>query len=153
MADIPHTKCSHCFEPASLQCSACKIHVYCDTECQKRNWSTHKFLYKEARLERAVYRATDTFTKVYFAFREKTFDRVITRIEDTPEGLRIWEDDTAVKRSGWFADFPDNLTEDLNVKAAVLFFQVCNEPYGYLKDAIELLFEGMTFCRYDSFRI
>jgi hypothetical protein len=50
-----------------------------------------------------------------------------------------------VKKSGWFAEFPDNLTEDINVKAAALFFQVFGEPYGYLKDVIELLFEGKTF--------
>jgi hypothetical protein len=145
IADTPHTKCSHCFKPASLLCSGCKIHVYCDTGCQKRNWSTHKFLCKEARLELAVYRAAETFTKVYFAFRERIFDRVITKIENKPGGLYIWEDDTAVKKNGWFAEFPDNLTEDMNVKAAALFFQMCSEPYGYLKDVIELLFKGKTF--------
>jgi hypothetical protein len=153
MADTPHTKCSHCFQPASLQCSACKTHVYCHSECQRRNWSTHKILCKKARLELAVCRAADIFASIYFAFREKIFDRVIVKIEGKPGGLRVWEDDTAVKKSGWFAEFPDNLTEDPNVKAAVLFFQVCSEPYGYLKEVIDLLFEGKSFWQHESFHI
>jgi hypothetical protein len=40
-------------------------------------------------LELAVYCSVETFTKVYFAFKESTFNWVITEIKDKPREVRI----------------------------------------------------------------
>ena len=38
----PHDICAVCLQPAKQLCSRCKHIYYCSTDCQKKDWKTHK---------------------------------------------------------------------------------------------------------------
>ncbi|KAF2177628.1 hypothetical protein K469DRAFT_507433, partial [Zopfia rhizophila CBS 207.26] len=139
-----HTACSHCGRDASLKCGRCKVHVYCNKECQKEDWKTHKAICNEIRLEKVIERAADTLQKIYFAFREKTFDNCIRKVEDKGTVLVLHDHSKGTTRSGgFFQKVPNHLFKNEVDRKAALTVMNCNEPWAYLRDIFTQLTEGL----------
>jgi hypothetical protein len=92
---IPTTRCAQCNQPANQVCKGCadtpdidkKATIgktyYCNSDCQRLNWSTHKSTCKRLQNRKALYRAGAILQEIFYVYREKLFDRPVDRIEVT----------------------------------------------------------------------
>ena len=61
-ADIPDLqtkwskKCWSCFSSADVlkKCTGCNVAKYCGKECQKKDWTTHKFSHSELKMTKRM---------------------------------------------------------------------------------------------------
>ncbi|KAF2134014.1 hypothetical protein P153DRAFT_392636 [Dothidotthia symphoricarpi CBS 119687] len=142
MASDPHAACSFCGKPAQMKCNGCKTHMYCQKECQVRDWPNHKVICKAQRLEQAIERMANITHQAYLTFRENTWDTPIEKIEDKEDELVIFDGDQKLNLRN-FTPFPDKLVKNDRTKMAMLCMLICNEPLAFMHSLITKLLRGV----------
>ena len=131
-ADVPlHMNvCSNCTKRAGAVCVACKASpspdftshgtaiYYCSKACQIAAWPKHKASCKNSQSIRSLYRAAETIQKAFYIFREKTFDKLITKVEEKDNFLLLTEG--YYEKNEVFVPFPEALVKDERDRQAVL---------------------------------
>ncbi|MCJ1243797.1 hypothetical protein MMC30_000994 [Trapelia coarctata] len=89
---------------------------------------------------RSLYRAAETIQKGFYIFREKTFDKLIIKVEEKDGMLLLTEgyydiDDVLVP-------FPDELVKNERDRQAVLTHLTCADALGWMHDFMRLILKG-----------
>ncbi|KAK0111842.1 hypothetical protein ONS96_001110 [Cadophora gregata f. sp. sojae] len=81
-----------CGKPCDGLCSGCcdtpgqEDTYYCSSKCQDTDRPAHRQICKAVNTLRSLYRAAECLQEIYYMYRAKTFDRLVTKIEKTKEG-------------------------------------------------------------------
>lgn len=135
----PLSKCSSCGEAASNRCKNCLVHVYCNVDCQKRDWPTHKVICKEIQMETFIPRAASLLKELYLIFREATYEHKIKQVILQKSGKIVLHN--YARDGSWFYPFPNDKV-DANTKRPVLCALKCRDALGFLAKTIEKIFKG-----------
>ena len=135
----PLTKCSSCGEAASNRCKNCLVHVYCNVDCQKRDWPMHKVICKEIQMETFIPRAASLLKELYLIFREATFSAKIKQVTIEESGKIVFH--TSPIDSNWFPPFPNHKV-GADAKRSILCAWMCKEAIAWMKKTIEKIFKG-----------
>jgi hypothetical protein len=141
MASHVTSKCSVCDGPAAEKCGGCRTNYYCSKKCQHDDWSKHKGVCKDIRLENSLERAATTVQQAYLKFRENTWDTPIIKVEDTADTVDVYDGVTPSKPK-YFVDFPRHLVKNEEAKMAVLCMLACNEPLAQMHTMLRGLLRG-----------
>jgi hypothetical protein len=133
--------CSNCTKPATMKCSQCNLHVYCDAKCQKAHWPKHKKTCRIKDLDRVMRRAGAILQNLYLMLCEATFKNEVIKVEDSGRHLTIHTKDTMIK-SNKFATFPDHMFKNKKDKMMFLCASRCSDFVGHFKEIIEMMFKG-----------
>ncbi|EPE24783.1 HIT/MYND zinc finger-like protein [Glarea lozoyensis ATCC 20868] len=154
-SDFADRVCVKCSTPASLTCSGCKSTTtdanrrYCSAACQRDDWDEHKMDCKHAKvknIQARFFRAAIILENIWEAYREKLFDKLITKIEKKDGSLVLHENDDRWFNSPYdmLEPFPFHLLPEPSDKLAVLNFMACGDTLAYLNDVVELLFRDLS---------
>lgn len=144
--------CSNCRKAATAACMGCLAspnhdftsHIittyYCSRACQTAAWPTHKTTCKVLQLKRSLYRAAETIQKGFFIFREKTFDKLIIKVEEKNDMLLLTEG--FYDKDEVFVPFPGELVKNEKDRQAVLTHLSCTDALGWMHDFTHLMFKG-----------
>jgi len=148
MVESTPSECVACGEKdADKCCKACRT-VYCSKKCQVDNWPAHKRICKDLQLEKVLERTADIIKQAYLKFRENTWDAHVFKIEVKKNELVTY--DYVPKHAPLFPPFPDHLITDDDVKAAVLCYLTCTEPFVNMEALFTQLLQGrftQALCR------
>jgi hypothetical protein len=133
--------CSSCGELATMRCSQCRVHVYCNAECQTAHWTKHKRTCKTKSLDKIMLRAGALLQNLYLEFSRITFRDQFTKIEDSGHHLTVRTKPSATMGI-IFAPFPDSLVPSEMDRKMVLCTSRCGSFVGQFKEIIEMIFEG-----------
>jgi hypothetical protein len=133
--------CSSCGELATMRCSECRVHVYCNAKCQKADWIEHKKTCKTKNLDKIMHRAGALLQKLYLAFSRITFREQFTKIEDSGRHLTIHTEGATIT-SNKFVPFPDALVSGEKERKMVLCASRCTRFLGLFKEVIETMLKG-----------
>jgi hypothetical protein len=124
-----------------MECSQCRVHVYCNAKCQRAHYFEHKKACKMKSLDKIMYRAGALLQMLYFAFRRITFRHQFSKIGDSGRHLTIHAKPFAI--SGvTFSPFPDSLVPSEKEKNMVLCASRCGNFVGHFKEVIEMILKG-----------
>jgi hypothetical protein len=133
--------CSSCSRPATLNCSQCNVHVYCNAICQRAHWPEHKKTCKTKKFDITMRRAGSLLQKLYLMFRAMTFRDEFTKIEDSGRHIKAHAKN-AMRRSNKFTVFPDHLFTSKNDRMMILCASRCFNFVGQFTDIIEMMLKG-----------
>lgn len=89
-----------------------------------------------------IERAADTLKAVFLAFRETTWHTNIFDIRCDADDIFIFDDpDKTLRWQGWFSQYPNELTDNPNDKAAVLTTMACYD-IAHLRKLVDQMVEG-----------
>lgn len=147
-SEAQNKHCSSCGKPATMRCSQCGMHVYCNAECQKAHWIEHKKTCKTKNLNKIMHRAGALLQRLYLAFCRTTFrDHEFTKIEDSGRHLTVHMKSSGTK-GRMFAPFPDHLISGEKDREMVLCASRCVNFVGHFKNVIEMVLKGNSSPRW-----
>lgn len=139
--------CANCQKPAYTACSGCndtpdygqeeaKKTSYCSSECQKANWAAHSKLCKKLQNRKALFRATDILQEIFYLYREKTFDKRITKVEEKDgiifvHELNPFDGKDTINELDLLQQFPSDLAEDH--RKAILANMACTDTLLWMQ--------------------
>lgn len=148
----PQSQCAKCQKSASTRCQGCLGGIdkdeqridtyYCGVECQKAHWPIHKSLCKHRKARKQLYRAGQLARDAFYAYRERTFDLLVKKVEKRGNKIHVWE--------GWyapgqgFAKFPVAMVPDQADKKALLTHLACSDANAYMYNLIRESLEGQS---------
>lgn len=150
-------QCAQCNQPASQVCNGCvdapdiganitmgKTY-YCNSECQRANWSSHKSACKRLQIRKVFYRAAPTLQKMFDVYREEFFEKTVTKVEEKDGKLYIYETMSSSLMLIAFdalTDFPGHLLMSEDDKKSVLSFSASDTAVGWMHNIIEYMLAG-----------
>lgn len=140
MDDKAYDMCAKCSKPTKKLCSDCKSVSYCSEACRNSDLKAHKDFCKERQLPVVLKRAADLIHEVYLDFRVKTWDMEIEKVEAKTDAIEVF-DKLSLKKNLYY-EFPENLMETPDVRAAVLCNINCEDALAYMHHLISELLEG-----------
>ena len=179
IASVP-SECAHCGNYAALQCSGCKdiqreenapqhVTLYCNIDCQKSDWPSHRKICKHLQAKKLLYRAGDMLQKAWLAYREGSYNCNVIKVdkigealfvyhgnEDVPHGMHnhnvikvdkvdealfVYHGDEDVPPGTQFP-FPNHLMDHPRDKQAVLCHSTCFESLAYMYNVIKDMLQG-----------
>ncbi|EHL02285.1 hypothetical protein M7I_1628 [Glarea lozoyensis 74030] len=116
---------------------------------RRDDWDEHKMDCKHAKvknIQARFFRAAIILENIWEAYREKLFDKLITKIEKKDGSLVLHENDDRWFNSPYdmLEPFPFHLLPEPSDKLAVLNFMACGDTLAYLNDVVELLFRDLS---------
>ncbi|KAF2276278.1 uncharacterized protein EI97DRAFT_474255 [Westerdykella ornata] len=144
MSDNTEHSCATCGKSASLQCGRCKNAWYCNRDCQRSDWKTHRKDCSEGDLDRIVTRAGTLLQDVFLIFAERTYASNVVNVEDKGDELVII--DGPRQPGQYFYAFPKNLVHDESDKKMILCAEMCTEAIGYFHDFLKELLTNKCSC-------
>ena len=148
MASESPPACALCGKPANNKCTGCKTETesrhYCGTNCQKKDWPTHKkacISAQDLRLGKLLERVAGLVQEAYYNFRENTWETPIVKIEDRDDAL-VLTDGVMLNKTKYFLKFPQHMVTSQRTKAAMLCAWVCNEPLAFMHELVAKLLQG-----------
>lgn len=92
------SECAHCGNYAALKCSGCQdipkeenasghVTLYCNIDCQKSDWPSHRRNCKHLQAKKLLYRAGDMLQKAWIAYREGSYDSNVIEVDKIGEAL------------------------------------------------------------------
>lgn len=171
---LPASKpCLYCDEPATLLCSSCKntpfsstaksnSHpfeqtYYCNAACQKAHWRTHKPVCKALQQRRHLFRAGALLQRIFYLYRERTFDKPIARLERITTRdrklLRIHDRDCRadadfadpITQWGVMVPFPAEMCKSEEERMALLVHSACTEAVAWMHELVTTMLKGKLF--------
>lgn len=146
------SECAHCGNYAALKCSGCKdipreendsghITLYCNIDCQKSDWPSHRRICKHLQAKKLLYRAGDMLQKAWLAYREGSYDRNVIKVDKIGEALFVYHGNEDVPDGTQFP-FPNHLMDDPRDKQAVLCHLTCFESLAYMYNVTKDMLQG-----------
>lgn len=123
---------------------------YCNADCQKADWPSHKLMCKTLSARKTLSRAADFLQSLWYIFREKTNDYSITGIKLKDGIYYIQDGDCGVLdrvNKSYRYPFPNELMPDESMKQALLTHMLCTDALGYMHNTIAQLLEGPSSLR------
>ena len=146
--------CTNCGKDAQKHCAACvggvdatgvvvENELYCSQTCQQSAWKDHKYTCKQLVARKQLHRAGQLVQDAFLAYREKTFDLRVTRVEKNGNEMHLFEGVYGDKEPQvpFLADLVDN-DED---KKMMLTWFTCSEAVGHMSKLAKDLLQGMTY--------
>lgn len=144
--------CSHCGKAARMICVGCRglpdgsqgqmeVH-YCGTECQKKDWASHKPLCNAARARKVIHRAANLAKAVSQLFLRIKYKMII---EEVKKYGNVWIICPPSQYKGGkcvLHPFPSALFSNKEDADAVLEFQACNAVLDHLHAFLKQLLIG-----------
>jgi hypothetical protein len=143
--------CASCQERTRRFCTACvdapswgdqtgKTY-YCSKKCQKNDRTTHKPHCKRLQSRKILLRAGYTLQEIFYVYREKVFDRPISKVE-VRDGKIYIHDGKYVKQKvvttyDWAQPFPSGLFSNDEDKRAALVHLGCQDSVAFMHDIIK----------------
>lgn len=151
IASVP-SECAHCGNYAALKCSGCKdipreenasghVTLYCNIDCQKSDWPSHRRICKHLQAKKLLYRAGDMLQKAWLAYREGSYDSNVIKVDKIGEALFVYHRNKDVPRGTQFP-FPNHLMDHPRDKQAVLCYCMCFESLAYMYNVIKDMLQG-----------
>lgn len=123
---ITSSPCANCDKVAINHCSGCSNHpallslkiprtLYCSRECQIQHWPKHKLrckVVKDMLQYEALRRAADLLQRLFYIYREASFDLPLESIDVDHNTLKLIE---GQRRTDQVARFPHERAETLNL--------------------------------------
>ena len=157
MALACHAQCVNCGTDAKLWCSLCKDapeyqpgdsvgSVYCNRECQKAHWSSHKVHCRALGQRKKLLRTANILKAALLTYREVVYDVDLTKIE-FKDGVLCLNQRSITTRSKRGL-FPGHLTTNIEHKEAALANNQCTTAMALLGRLTRKLLEGETDPQY-----
>ncbi|KAK0111680.1 hypothetical protein ONS95_002025 [Cadophora gregata] len=132
--------CAHCGKAAERACTGCNdvpaidddINpiYYCSSACQKEDWQYHKKLCKRLQIRKLFYRAGSVLQEMFYMYREKMFDKLITRMEKSQGHLIVYEgryNPVITTETDCLIPFPTQLCQTEEDRKSVLVHLACDD--------------------------
>lgn len=116
--------------------------AYCNKECQKVDWGTHKTACKDARTRKQLYRAGELVQTLFYDLREVAFDNVINGVEHKGDRLIVSAGYWDLPPSKIFTRFPTHLFPDAGDKQAMLVWNACGDSVCCMHELVETCLTG-----------
>ncbi|KAL9580315.1 MAG: hypothetical protein Q9212_004568 [Teloschistes hypoglaucus] len=144
--------CDYCAQPAALCCSGCVDSptsrgtqsprtFYCTPTCQRAAWHVHKKICNTLSARKRVYRAGDTIQRIFYAYRERAFEKMFTKIEVEGDTMYMYEGEYGEDQ--YLAPFPHDLFSREEDKWAALTFHACSDAVAFMCHILEMLLKGL----------
>lgn len=146
--DDTENKCAHCHKlDAKFHCAGCRdtpsVHnkpqstaVYCNKECQKAGWASHRKSCKNLQARKALFRAADLIQAIWYAVRRESFDCCVIKAEEVDGELIIHEGaydaGTTKRERGFYRDFPADVFVNEQDAEACLNLLYCGESLAHM---------------------
>ncbi|KAL8690945.1 MAG: hypothetical protein Q9218_003721 [Villophora microphyllina] len=148
----PSDLCSYCAKPAITACRGCvnapafddnhpPKTFYCNSVCQKADWTKHNVTCKVLCVRKQVYRAGDVIQRVFYTYRERLFEIPITKVEKEHHRMYLYE--------GQYADnqflvlFPHHLFSSEDDKNRALAYNACTDSTAFMHYLVKAFLEGI----------
>ncbi|KAF2503308.1 hypothetical protein BU16DRAFT_555313 [Lophium mytilinum] len=133
--------CGHCRKEATLRCGRCASVVYCNADCQKANWMTHK---KTCGTGKILQHAAEIYKMAWLAYREQTLDIDIVKVEERGNQLLLHLRHAGWKHSigGFFFKFPTTQIHSDEDKEALLTSMMCEDALAHLHEFFARMVQG-----------
>lgn len=142
--------CGQCGKEATPRCGRCASVVYCNSDCQKANWMTHK---KTCGTGKILQHAAEIYKMAWLAYREQTLDIDIVKVEDRGNRLLLHLRHAGWKHSigGFFFEFPATQIRNDEDKEALLTSMMCEDALAYLHEFFAKMVQGESLNEEMSF--
>lgn len=146
--------CTNCGKEAKKHCAGCVGGIdangvvvqkerYCSETCQLSAWKNHRYICKQLATRKQLYRAGQIVQDAFLAYREKTFDLRITRVEKKENEIHLYEGAYGDKEP--LVPFPADLVDNAEDKKMVLTWSTCSEAVGRMSKLLKDLLRGITY--------
>ena len=113
---------------------------YCNSSCQKADWTNHKKLCKFLTTRKQLYRAGNIAQQIFYIYREHAFDEVIVKVEKEGNTLYLYEGLKHGEKV--FVPFPHHLFSCKEDRNAALTNFACTDSLAFMHEIISKLLRG-----------
>ncbi|KAL8635448.1 MAG: hypothetical protein Q9228_007059 [Teloschistes exilis] len=144
--------CDHCGQPAALCCSGCVESptlggispprtFYCSPKCQRAAWDIHKKICSTLSARKRVYRAGNMIQKIFYAYRERAFEKMFTKIEVEGDTMYMYEGEYGEDQ--YLVPFPHDLFSSEEDKWAAFTFHACSDAVAFMCHLLKMFLKGL----------
>lgn len=157
--------CGYCKKQATQPCSGCHgargyekedavKTRYCNAECRKADWKSHKDLCKRLEARKALYRAADTMQQVFYLYQKNRWTWNIEKVERVKDTSRQNDNEPIEKCTSLYfhrsrhsstnfpKPFPDSLFVSDREKESALAYLNCHDSILSMQDMVMSMLEG-----------
>ena len=144
--------CSNCQSTAPLRCSRCLEGLdeeakplttyYCNAECQKANWASHKSVCSARQACKQLFPAGHLTQAAFVEYRRREFDIAIVEVEKRGHDIYLWERE--YEEQEILVPFPESLLPDQDDQNAVLVYATCGDALARLHTFIGYCLKGQS---------
>ncbi|KAF3059414.1 hypothetical protein GL218_04939 [Daldinia childiae] len=152
--EMNSVSCANCGKPATTKCSGClaapeyqpgdaPTTAYCDSQCQREQWPTHKAQCRILNKRRTLLRIAELLKTTLLAYRECVYDIPLTGVKYEEGILRLLLDPRKIPYRPWQIPFPSDLNISPQHKEAVLATNQCTTAQCLLGPLARYLLAGI----------
>lgn len=137
------SRCASCGSDASTRCAGCigapeyksgdaANTIYCDRECQRAHWNTHKDQCKTLQQRKKLLRAAEILKATLLTYREATYDVELTGVHYKDGVLLLHQNQRSITTRIKRGPFPNHLVANAQHKEAILAHNSCTTAMALL---------------------
>lgn len=137
------SRCACCGSDASMRCSGCigapeyedgdgPNTTYCNRDCQREHWNSHKAQCKILQQRKKLLRAAQILKAALLTFREATYDIDLTGVHYESGTLWLHQKQRSISTRSKRGPFPNHLVANVQHKEAVLAHNSCTTAMSLL---------------------
>lgn len=136
------TRCSGCVGAPEYRSGDAANTAYCDRECQKKHWNSHKAQCKILKQRKKLLRAAQILKATLLTYREATYDIDLTRVHYEGRVLWLHQNQRSISTPARRGSFASHLVADIKHKEAVLAHNSCTTAMALLGRLTRKLLQG-----------
>ncbi|KAL8633169.1 hypothetical protein Q9189_001069 [Teloschistes chrysophthalmus] len=132
---------SGCVDSPTLRGNQPPRTFYCTPTCQRAAWHVHKKICNTLSARKRVYRAGDTIQRIFYAYRERIFEKMFAKIEVEGDTMYMYEGEYGEDQ--YLVPFPHHLFSCEEEEWAALTFHACSDAVAFMCHILKIFLKGL----------